>query len=279
MDVCVPHLPVIKDRFKDTYNMDVCTPSAPVIKDHLTILFKEIGQLIRADVIDVGRKHYALSLAHGVRQALHSGYSKIVAIELGVASGDGLLDLCKAAEYFRKILKIEIDVYGFDTGIGLPPCMDYRDHPEIWREGLYNMGDVEALRNKLPSFAKLIIGDVGETIPQLESQLGDAKIGFVAFDLDFYSSATRAMKLFNFAPERYVPALPIYFDDVDSNITYNEWCGEGLAISEFNSANTLRKIERKRHFSIPSFYVCHVFDHPIRTGLIKPRMPFAIFDF
>ena len=161
---------------------------------------------------------------------MHSGYSKIVAIELGVASGDGLLDLCKAAEYFRKILKIEIDVYGL---IQVLDCLLVWIIAIILKFGekvftIWVMS--RPLRNKLPSFAKLIIGDVGETIPQLESQLGDAKIGFVAFDLDFYSSATRAMKLFNFAPECYVPALPIYFDDIDSNITYNEWCGEGLAI-------------------------------------------------
>ena len=42
------------------------------------------------------------------------------AVELGVATGAGLLSLCKAAAFFRQgVFDIDIRVYGFDTGAGL----------------------------------------------------------------------------------------------------------------------------------------------------------------
>jgi hypothetical protein len=34
---------------------------------------------------------------------------------------------------------VKIDVYGFDTGKGLPPPRTYRDHPELYRQGDFPM--------------------------------------------------------------------------------------------------------------------------------------------
>ena len=48
---------------------------------------QEIASQIRAGTIDLGRKHYALGLAHGILQAYHCGYDKITAIEFGVGEG------------------------------------------------------------------------------------------------------------------------------------------------------------------------------------------------
>ena len=243
-------------------------------------LFKQIGGLIRNGQIYLGRSYYALSLAHGVQQAIHCGYQKIVAIELGVASGAGLLDLCQAAHVFREVFKMDIQVYGLDGTFGLPAVEDYRDHPELWTKGLYTMPDPKQLRSKLPAFAELIIGDVGDTVKSLEEKIGDAKIGFVSIDLDYYSSTKRAMPLFAFKdPEKYLPAVPVYVDDIEQLITLNEWCGEAAAIKEFNAAHTYRKIDSKPYFNIPRFHVCHVLDHPIRQGKIKPPIPLSLYPF
>ncbi|MDR3476808.1 MAG: hypothetical protein P4M14_02105 [Gammaproteobacteria bacterium] len=243
-------------------------------------LFKEIGQIIRSGQVNMGRQHYALSLAHGVQQAIHCGYDKIVAIELGVAAGNGLLELCQSAHFFREYFGIDIKVYGLDGASGLPEVADYRDHPELWTAGDYNMGDPSILRKKLPHFAELIIGDVGETVVEVLDKIGDAKIGFVSVDLDYYSSTKRAMRLFSDPnPEKYLPALPVYFDDMDSLITLNEWCGEAAVINEFNTEHQYRKIDRKPYFNIPHFHVCHVLDHPLRQGLAKPRIPLSLYDF
>jgi len=243
-------------------------------------LFQEIGQIIRSGAVNMGRSYYALSLAHGVQQAIHCGYDKIVALELGVASGAGLLDLCQAAHVFRELFKIDIKVYGLDGATGLPDTVDYRDHPELWTKGQYTMPDPQLLRSKLPPFAELLIGDVGDTVVELEHRMGDAKIAFVAVDLDYYSSTKRAMPLFTFEnPEKYIPAVPVYFDDIEQIITLNEWCGEAAVINEFNQSHPYRKIDSKPYFNIPRFHVCHVLDHPIRQGKVKPRISFGLYAF
>ncbi|MDR2154256.1 MAG: hypothetical protein LBE78_04415 [Burkholderiaceae bacterium] len=239
--------------------------------------FLAFGRKIRKKELEIGRMHYALGLAHGVRQAIHCGYDKLVAVELGVAAGSGLLSLCQAAEYFRNEFGMDIRVYGFDSAAGLPELAGYKDHPEVWWEGQFKMPDPEELRAKLPAFAKLLIGDVGDTITEFESEIADYQLGFIVVDLDFYSSTTRAMKIFEMNPLRYVPALPLYMDDTEVLISQNPWCGEELAIQEFNNNHEFRKIERKSHFwAIHNFYVCHVLDHPVRTGETRPRLPFEI---
>jgi hypothetical protein len=210
--------------------------------------FKDIGQLIRNGDVNMGRTHYALSLAHGVQQAIHCGYNEIIAIELGVAAGNGLLELCQAAHVFRELFQIEIKVFGLDGANGLPATVDYRDHPELWTAGDFKLSDPESLRKKLPSFAELIIGDVADGIDELHNKIGSAKIAFVAVD-------------------------------IDQLLTLNSWCGEAAVINEFNEESGYRKFDRKTYFNIPRFYVCHVLDHPIRQGKVKPLIPLSLYDF
>lgn len=255
-------------------------PSWKTIEQHAAMpVFWELGRKIRSKEIDLGRENYALGLAHGVLQAIHCGYERISAVELGVAGGHGFLDLCKAAEYLRGEFDIEIDVYGFDNATGLGAGHDYRDHPEIWFKGQFQMPDPAILRAQMPGFAELIIGDVEDTLGDFERSALVSPLGFVAIDVDYYSSTRSAMKIFSMKRECYVPAVPVYVDDVEVLISYNSWCGEALAIREFNERNDLRKIEPKMHYGIHNFHVCHVLDHPIRTGEIRPRFPFEIRSF
>jgi hypothetical protein len=240
---------------------------------------QEIAKRIRDGSLDIGRLQYSLSLAHAVLQAQHCSYNKITAIEFGVASGGGLFELCRAATYFKEHCDIEIEVYGFDSAIGLPPQIPgYKDHPEIWKQGNYPMGNPDAIRSQLPNWAHLIIGNITDTITEFTDTFTNtnSKIGFVSIDVDYYSSTVPCLKIFEMSPELYLPAVPMYVDDMNWLITYNEWCGEALAIKEFNQTHEMRKIDAKPNFQINNFHVCHVLDHPIRTGQEPNREPFEI---
>lgn len=223
-----------------------------------------------------GRRTYSLSLTHAVYQAICCDYKKITAIELGVASGAGLKDLCIVAENLQKEFGVEIEVIGFDTGQGLTKIEDYRDHPEIWQQGDFSMA------YRIPDFptqARLILGDVKETIPEFVKNF-EGIIGFVSLDLDLYSSTVSAMPLFEMNSTKYLPAMPVYVDDMNVSITYNPWCGEALALNEFNQSHHLRKFEEKpSNWNIQNFHVFHVLDHPMRNGVEKPLHPLSIEPF
>lgn len=243
--------------------------------------FREFGRAIRSNQLDLGvKKHYALNVGLAVLEAIHCGYGKIAVVEVGVAAGKGLLDLCTAAKYFRDNLGIDVRVFGLDNASGLPAPLDYRDHPEIWRAGEYNMGDPASLRAKLPDFAKLMIGDASDLAVEFENELTeDLRLAFVSIDVDYYTSTVSALKMFTYAPEKYLPTVPVYFDDMYDFLTYNEWCGEALAIREFNEQNALRKIQRHDNFNIRHFQALHVLDHPMRTGTERFRFPLRIVPF
>lgn len=224
----------------------------------------------RARSNEFGRQTYALCMVHAVEQAVKCGYKKITAVELGVASGAGLKDLCTVSTNLQKEFGVEIEVVGFDTGSGLPEILDYRDHPEIWSQGDFSMA------YKIPDFptdAKLYLGDVKHTVHKFVENF-DNVLGFVALDLDLYSSTVSAMPLFEMSPEKYLPATPVYVDDINVSITYNPWCGEALALSEFNQTHNFRKFEEKnQNWKISNFFVFHVLDHPIRNGVVRPLHP------
>jgi hypothetical protein len=233
----------------------------------------EVARQIRSGSLNFGYQHYSLVLLHGVLQAQTCGYKKITAVEFGVGSGNGLISLSKAAKYFQENIGIEIEVVGFDNATGLPPSIgDYRDHPEIWNQGDFSMGKPDSIRSQLSGSSELIVGDVADTLPKFIetfSQRG-SKLGFVSLDLDYYSSSRACLPIFEMDPALYIPAVPIYVDDMSWHITYSEHAGVQLAMKEFNQARELRKIEAKPNFNIDNFHVCQVFDHPMRTGEIKP---------
>lgn len=241
---------------------------------------REIGRDIRQGNIKIGRVQYALSLLQTCAQAYHCGYDKVVSIELGVAGGDGLLDMCSAAAHLGPIFDVDVRVVGFDNATGLPAPKDYRDHPEMWQQTMFKMPDPEILRAKLPDFAELIVGDVADTIPGwLASKPVERKLGFVSVDVDYYSSTLSAYPMFEMAPEHYLPAMPLYFDDMNTCIVYNSRCGEPLAIAEFNDRNPMRIIEEKRTWAIRNFHALHVLDHPFRQGTELPKFPLQVVQY
>jgi hypothetical protein len=134
------------------------------------------------------------------------------------------------AEQVEKATGIRCHVVGFDRAEGLPKAVDYRDMPYVWQPGFFRM-DVEALRKRLRR-AQLILGDVDQTLPKFIAK-DMPPIGFVSFDLDFYSSTMEALQLLEQAPDRLLPRVFCYFDDCigDDFELHSQFTGELLAIA------------------------------------------------
>lgn len=214
--------------------------------------------------------HLVWGVLHAAHLATQLKLARISVIEFGVAGGNGLINLEQVASVVAQQLQITIDVYGFDTGAGLPPPQDYRDLPNLYRAGGYQM-DVPALRRRLTS-AQLVLGPVKDTIEPFVAS-APAPIAFISFDLDYYSSTKQAFTLLEANPSILLPRVHCYFDDILA-YTFSEFTGERLAIAEFNETHALRKISPiydLRYFLPPahqnswwstSMYLIHLFDHP-----------------
>ena len=246
-------------------------PARFLVVRALDSVFNFLSYEAKLGVRSITRSQYGFGLLHAGRLAKRLDVPRISAIEFGVAGGNGLLALEDHARRVTRETGVEIDVYGFDSGAGLPAAEDYRDMPYAWEQGFYAM-DVEKLQSRLTS-AKLLIGDVRETV----QRFGDgnpAPIGFISFDLDYYSSTTAALRVLDLPFENLLPRIFCYFDDVAGgpSYCYNEFTGELLAISEFNQSHDDRKLARiaglRHNFrTLPALwheqtYVAHLFKHP-----------------
>ncbi len=179
------------------------------------------------------RPQYAFGVKQAVSLAKKLKHRKVSVIEFGVATGAGLLTLERYAAETGKQAGVEVEVYGFDLGSGLPEAVDYRDLAYVWRRGAYRM-DVDRLRKRLKS-AKLLLGDVQQTVGKF-IDMEHAPIGFISFDLDYYSSTAAALELFKAQDTSLLPRVLCYFDDVvsDGHQLHCDEVGELLAIREFN---------------------------------------------
>jgi hypothetical protein len=191
------------------------------------------------------RPHYLLGVLRAADQALESGVPEISVAEFGVAGGAGLLCLQTCAERVEAATGIKIKVLGFDTGEGLPKGTgDHRDHPELWTPGDFPMV-WDKLRPLLAERTQLVLGDVGETLPGFVSTQLQAPLGFMAVDVDFYSSTRDALKILSLPERKTLIRTVIYLDDVET-LVYHRFAGELLAVEEFNQLNPGVKIDRWR---------------------------------
>ena len=222
----------------------------------------------------VVRQQYAFPILYAADAAKRYGFERITIVELGVANGAGLMNMCRIAERTGKATGIDIRVVGFDGGRGMPAAIDYRDLPEHFQEGDFPM-QFGALRTSLPDFAELILGDIGETVPRFVQTLSaDAPLGFVSVDVDYYSSAKAALPILSGDTQGYLPLVPVYLDDIGVDGS-NPWTGELLAIREFNEGHAMRKIapftllRSRRIFKntqwIDRMFAAHIHDHPLRS--------------
>lgn len=222
----------------------------------------------------VVRQQYAFPVLYAADAARKYGYDRITVVELGVAGGAGLLNLCRIAERTSAATSVGIRVVGFDSGTGMPPAIDYRDLPEHFQQGDFPM-NTAGLRRALPSFAELILGDVGETVPAfLQTLSAGAPLGFVSVDVDYYSSTKASLPILLGDAASYLPVVPVYLDDIGVDGS-NPWTGELLAVREFNAENPYRKIapftllRSRRIFKstqwIDRMFAAHIHDHPRRS--------------
>lgn len=224
----------------------------------------------RYSVGAVERPAYAFLVYQAAKLAHRLGHLRVSVIEFGVAGGEGLLAMERHADWVEAIFPVKIEIYGFDTGGGLPELGDYRDLKYHWKPGFFRM-DEAALRKRLRR-ATLVLGDVRQTIGAFLQEHTPAPIGGVSHDFDFYSSTMSGMTLFDASPEHLLPRIVCYMDDViGSDVElYNDFTGERAAVHDFNATHTDRKMsplyyltargshETWRH-QIWSF---HHFNHP-----------------
>lgn len=239
--------------------------------------FKDVDNIAEQIFNDkIGRPAYAFGLWLATLQAKELGIKKLNIFEFGVATGAGLINLCDICAIMTKSTDMQYDIYGFDSDIGMPALSSgYKDHPELWHEGQF-LVDHDEIRKNLPENAQLISGNIADTIePFCQEHLSnDAPVGFVAVDVDLYSSTLSVFELFKHNnPELYLPVTIMYLDDINDLLTNNSWCGEMLAVREWNDQNELRKMEemRIRQNHSPAgwhdhIYGLHVLDHPVRNG-------------
>ena len=227
----------------------------------------------------IDRPQFGHCLLHAARLARKLGHQRISAIEFGVAGGNGLLSLERHARQVEKTTGIAVDVYGFDTGTGMPAVLDYRDIPYLFQPGFYTM-DVAKLKARLTT-AKLCIGPVEETLVDFCQRDQPAPIGFISIDVDYYSSTIPILKLFEQEPRFLLPRVACYLDDMAGDIdwAYNEFTGELRAVHEFNAAHDAIKITpvqglRYANSHLPQLwheqiFVAHLFKHPSYNTIVN----------
>ncbi|WP_407557629.1 hypothetical protein [Winogradskyella sp. 4-2091] len=219
------------------------------------------------------RPHHAYSILKAADQAKARGFTEISILEFGVAHGSGLMNMIKVAEKVTNTTGIKINIYGFDTGKGMPEPIDYRDHPEYYNTGDFPMNR-DLLEERIKGKAQLFLGPIKETLKEfLTSTSSKTPIGFVSIDVDYYSSTMEVLELFKEDPNLFLPLTYIYFDDIFME-NHNDKSGELLAIKEFNETQKLRNISyhkflvNKRLFKNSNWtkqiYYFHVLDHPYR---------------
>lgn len=236
------------------------------VSDHLNYRLLQIRKA-RPDL----RPHFAWGVLSAAHLAKSLGVPRISAIEFGVAGGNGLVALEQIAEDVSTLYGIGIDVYGFDTGAGLPKPEDYRDLPNLYRASGFLMDEAK-LRGRLKQ-ARLILGNVADTIPGF-LQSAPAPVGFVSIDVDLYTSTMAVFQLFEADAALLLPRVYCYLDDILGE-TFSEFTGERLAVAEFNAAHAMRKISPifgLRYFLRPpdttaawpdQMFIAHLFDHEL----------------
>jgi len=260
------------EKPKENHGRDQADFAWPWLNSVLAKLLTEGGRTLRPN--------YAWGVLQGAYMAKAIGITRISVIECGVAGGNGLISLENISDKVQEIFDLGIDVYGFDTGTGLPKPVDYRDLPNLWSEAAFPM-DVEKLKSRLKK-DRLILGNVENTVPIFLNS-NPAPIAFISFDVDYYSSTMQAFKLLEGDQSLLLPRVHCYFDDI-LGFTHSDFTGERLAIHEFNASQATRKISKIYGLEnyLPTHYVkqiapekqymAHIFDHQLycrNDGLVR----------
>ena len=207
-------------------------------------MFGNIVTKIKYDTVP--RQPYAFGLGEAFRiaskQSSDLGIERIVIVEFGVASGAGLLNLCRISEKLSRHYELPVLVVGFDSGEGMPFPVDYRDHPEKYLDGDFPPHDRKLLDATLPGNAEVVYGPIAECVGRIDKMLSEGDfISFISIDVDYWSSTNDCLKIFDNKALNFLPTLPMYFDDVN-NIDHHPYAGELLSIREYNEGSVHKKI-------------------------------------
>lgn len=220
------------------------------------------------------RPDICVAICLATAQSICWGKKGVSLIELGVYKGVGLHFIIKVAEYLANNTGMKYNIYGFDSFEGLPELGGFEDHNEIWKKGQYKPDNTyDEMVEEFKGKAVLVKGDVKSTVKRflLEQLDTNYPIGFISLDLDLYSSSKSGLKILEDAnSDKYIPTVIMIVDDQDYLVTYNDWCGEGLAIREFNIVNKFRKIQNRKEI-YQRLRCVHILDHCLRTGKEKGR--------
>lgn len=249
----------------------------PLHLNILSILVKTFGSYRMKITWDlIIRQHYAYGILKAADNALSNNIDTVTVCEFGVGFGAGLKRLGQITKNITKITGIKFKIYGFDIITGMPSKPDYKDLPNIFRKGTYKT-NVEHLNSIMPKNARLIQGDVNETIDKFIDELPESEpIGFAALDLDLYYGTRAALRVFENKPEKYLPYVVLYLDDIVTPEMSSK-TGELRAVKEFNDENEYRAIEEypflenERIFKnanwIKQMRFLQILDHPVRNKL------------
>lgn len=217
------------------------------------------------------RMNYAECIFRAVYQAQQLGLKGFSVIEFGVAGGNGLV----AAEFYAREISrlsgINIEVYGFDNATGLPEIKDLpqKEAAYMWFEGMFDVMDVELLQKRLRS-AKLVLGDIEESLKTFDERYNPLPIGVMFVDVDRYESTCPILRYLEKNEERFLPRVEMYFDDI---IDSTDSIGEHLAIQEFNRRNDNIKIRPEG--SYVKTKVCFRYSHPLYNAPYEDAKSFT----
>ena len=231
--------------------------------------FAKYSTKIRWDA--VARPGYSYGMLNAAKLAKSLGILRISALEFGTASGAGLLEMEKISLEIQRETGVSIEIYGFDSMDGLPATSDPLDQVYFWPPGLFQIS-TETYLPKLKK-TKIITGNVSQTVNKFIREYQPAVIGFISFDLDYYSSTVEALKIFNAKDAYFLPRVECFMDDTASFelLCASEFTGVLKAIEEFNVDNKSPKIGIKRDIGrlrklpgdwFQSIYVAHFLNHP-----------------
>ena len=235
--------------------------------------FNLFGFLTQLDIESLEKPYLAYCMLNAAIQAKGLGIMKISAIEFGICSGDSLTYIEKYSKEIEKLTGVSFNTYGFDMMSGLPKTsINYKNQLYFWPQGAFKT-DLEKLRKNIKT-STLVIGDIKDTVKTFFDDYEPPVIGFISFDLDYYTSTLSAFEIFNFSQSNYLPRVECYMDDVSSFNELSASKGTGVlrAIEEFNEKENNKKIYKKelvsqfRRFKESwneKIYVFHDFNHDL----------------
>lgn len=217
---------------------------ASIYKQIKIALYREADLSSYTKKVQLGleyRPHYALGLLKACNLAKKLNIDCIYALEFGCAGGSGIQDLLYLSKKIQALTGVKILVKGMDLGEGLCKPESFRDLPYMWDEGFYKC-DYRKLKS-MGLYEYIMFGDVSDTLPELlrDSALGvHARIGFMSFDMDYYSSTKKVLDIISSTNHtKFLPRTPVYFDDT---LMTCQDTGELRAIHEFNQISDAFKI-------------------------------------